>query len=263
MTRRYGRPGPRKLRNLTKSTDGLWRFQAMNSDKKRVRPSLSTSDQEGSERVTLVVVATVLTLVAHEVRGQEAADRPSPAPAEESGAAPAEQEKPEGGEWNFAPFPGFWKLTPEEREEFARRSGEVPDRPNRQDILNPDGTSRDLSKMTREERQRIVREFSADSKEALKRYTRRKLMRGRISQDEHDALLAVPGARYCWFRGATPNGFTEERLTELQAEFVGRTTTEFWYRIMAEPPVGDEPGINIQIASPDGPNCTKPIDEWD
>ena len=48
MTRRRR---PRKLRNLTKSADGLWRFQAVNSDGKRVRISLGTRDQDEAIRI--------------------------------------------------------------------------------------------------------------------------------------------------------------------------------------------------------------------
>ena len=42
---------PRKLRNLSRSADGLWRFQATNSDGKRVRISLGTRDQDEAIRM--------------------------------------------------------------------------------------------------------------------------------------------------------------------------------------------------------------------
>ena len=45
------RPRPRKLRNLSKSADGLWRFQVMGSDGKRVRISLGTRDQDEAIRL--------------------------------------------------------------------------------------------------------------------------------------------------------------------------------------------------------------------
>ena len=201
-------------------------------------------EARGRSLVKPLLLAILMALVAQGATGQEQALDDTPRerpPQEDSSDQPSPEQQP------------------------AFRSMETPDDyPNRRDILHPDGTPRDLSHLSKGERQRVVREYYTDEKEALKRATRRKLKLGWISQDHHDALLGVPGTRYCWFGPEfAPNGVTRSRLRELEAEMAGRTTTELWYRIMDEPPVGDEPGVRVQVPSPDGPNCAEPIDEWE
>lgn len=118
----------------------------------------------------------------------------------------------------------------------ADSPGERADAPCRRDILDLEGDPIDLSGLARDERLRIVDEYYDPKNQTRNLATLKRYLYKLCAISEGECIARSGFQGQCYYEADAPPGMTENRLCELQREYLGRPRKAMFEAILSEPP---------------------------
>jgi hypothetical protein len=117
----------------------------------------------------------------------------------------------------------------------ADSSAERADAPCRRDVLDPEGDPIDLRGLSRDERLRIVDEYYAPKNQTRNLAALKSHLYKLCAISEGECIASSHFQGQCYYEADAPRGMTENRLRELQREYLCRPGKALFEAILSEP----------------------------